>query len=382
MLYKYLKNWIKFKTIESSEFIILLCTIPFIVLLNFALQILIWRERQLIVNNLGVINLLLINSSIFILLMLVSFIKLKPKINTIDNVKHLEFKYFKNYMVLFLIFFGLFDFGSTLLLLTNMNKYKYIICMIFIIILPIIYLYLNIQIKHISLSRILFVATIIINNLVIYYFIWPIMIFCILIGLWLILISREWLFKSQVKTRRSFKHINVFTHYFIYLSRDFYFLIFFSATIVISILLNYCSILSTSQKMAIYQISDIVILFFLCINWNALNLRIFELDIKRRHIFLNLQILLFKIVIIICFEYFVNNSFQLLSIVSINNFLIISLVYSVIGDKMINTIKEFIVVMLLIILIKNFFIDQILISIVLIICLLIVQYYEAYKNSN
>lgn len=382
MLLKYIKNWIKFKTLESTEFLILLCTIPFILILNFSMQVLIWKERKVIVDTVGVTNLFLINSTIFIALMLISFIKIKPKINTVDKINNMEIRYFVNYILVFFIFFILFDFGSTLLLITNMMLFKYILFMLFIMLLPIIYLYLNIQIKNIILSRVIFVMTLLINNLLIYYFIWPIMIVMVLLGLWLLFNSKEWLFKTQVKTMRSFEHVNLINHYFVYLIRDFYFIIFIIITIVISVVLKYLNILSTSQKIIVYQVSDIIILFFLCINWNASKLRIFESDSRWRQNFLNLQILLFKVSIIICFESLVNNSFQLLSIVSLNNFLIISTVYSAIGDKMINIVKEFIVVLLLIILIKNFFINQWLISLVLITFLLIVQFYEVHKNNN
>lgn len=382
MLRKYIYNWIKFKTLESTEFIVLLCILPFILILNFAIQILILKEQKTIINTIGVTNLFLINSTIFIVLMLISFIKIKPKINTVYKINNMELKYFINYIIIFFIFFILFDFGSTLLVITNMDKFKYIICMLFIIILPIIYLYLNIQIKNITLSRILFLSTILINNLLIYYFIWPLIILGILLGIWLIVHSREWLFKTQVKTMRSFERINLINHYFIYLIRDYYFIIFLVTTTVITMIIKYGNILLPSQRVTIYQISDILFLFFLCINWNALNLRTFESDVNWRHNLLNLQIILFKITLIICFEFAINNYFQLLSITSINNFLIISLVYSAIGDKMVNIVKEFIIVVMLIILMKNFFINQLWISPILIIFLLIIQYYEVNKNNN
>lgn len=382
MLRKYIYNWIKFKTLESTEFIVLLCILPFILILNFAIQILILKEQKTIISTIGVTNLFLINSTIFIVLMLISFIKVKPKINTVDKINNMELKYFINYIIIFFIFFILFDFGSTLLVITNMDKFKYIICMLFIIILPIIYLYLNIQIKNITLSRILFLSTILINNLLVYYFIWPIIILGILLGIWLIVHSREWWFKTQVKTMRSFERINLINHYFIYLIRDYYFIIFLVTTTVITMIIKYGNILLPSQRLTIYQFSDILFLFFLCINWNALKLRTFESDVNWRHNLLNLQILLFKITIIICFEVAINNSFQLLSITSINNFLIISLVYSAIGDKMVNIVKEFIIVVMLIILMKNFFINQLWISPILIIFLLIIQYYEVNKNNN
>lgn len=382
MLRKYIYNWIKFKTLESTEFIVLLCILPVILILNFAIQILILKEQKTIISTIGVTNLFLINSTIFIVLMLISFIKVKPKINTVYKINNMELKYFINYIIIFFIFFILFDFGSTLLVITNMDKFKYIICMLFIIILPIIYLYLNIQIKNITLSRILFLSTILINNLLVYYFIWPLIILSILLGIWLIVHSREWLFKTQVKTMRSFERINLINHYFIYLIRDYYFIIFLVTTTVITMIIKYGNILLPSQRLTIYQFSDILFLFFLCINWNALKLRTFESDVNWRHNLLNLQILLFKITIIICFEFAINNSFQLLSITSINNFLIISLVYSAIGDKMVNIVKEFIIVVMLIILMKNFFINQLWISPILIIFLLIIQYYEVNKNNN